>query len=119
MIKPGILARLPGYASGWPVISHVFDCTATLAENGHFDIALNIRGINFATDPSTMRVFAWDGKRYSDVSTNLDLVKGVICARVSKPSTLVIMSKVPLSAPTKSPHRLALDRKIRIEKLHR
>jgi hypothetical protein len=100
-IQAGVPSRLPGYTPGWPVVAHKFDFTGTLGPEGHFDISLNLKGINFARDPSALRVFAWDGKRYSDVTTNLDLSEGVISARIEKPATLVIMNKDPRSNATK------------------
>ena len=68
-------------------------CSGEIVQDGWFDISLNLRGINFAGDKGTIRVFEWRNNSYKDITRNLDLHKGIITARTNKLSTLVIMNE--------------------------
>lgn len=66
---------------GWPVVSYVFDFKGTGSPAGGIDISFNTRGLNFSGQPANLRVYEWNGKRYRDVTTSLDLPNNQISAR--------------------------------------
>jgi hypothetical protein len=83
-----------GFMPSWPVFSYSFDFTGTLAKDGYIDLSLYIGGISVAGDPYTLRLLEWDGKSYTDITKNVDPVRGIITGRTNKLSTYVIMSPI-------------------------
>jgi hypothetical protein len=104
VIRPGnvslkINRQLPssvlGFKTAWPIASYEMEFTGTLDKNGYIDISFYIGGIRFVNQTSDIHIFEWDGKTFKDITTGLDLFRGVITGRTDKLKTYVIMSRLP------------------------
>jgi hypothetical protein len=90
-IRNELPASPQGFAPGWPIASYEFEFSGAFSEGGYIDLSFFIGGMNFGEMPSPLRVFEWDGKSLKDVTTNLDLRRGVISGRSNKLATYIVM----------------------------
>lgn len=94
-INDDIPAPAPGFIPGWPRASYSFDFGGSLAKDGYVDISFYIGGIHFFRNLSTLHILEWDGKSYTDITTNVDVRRGVISGRTEKLKAYVIMNAMP------------------------
>ncbi len=91
-IVNGLPASVPGFTPAWPVSSYHFDFTGILDKDGYVDIGIYIGGLQLLGQMSDLRIFEWDGKSYRDITTDVDLQRGIITCRTNSLFTYVIMS---------------------------
>ena len=90
-ILNGLPAAATGFVPVWPMASYQFEFTGMLDKDGYIDIGFYIGGISIPGPASDLRVLEWDGRSYRDITTNVDLRRGVITGRTNRLSTYVIM----------------------------
>jgi hypothetical protein len=74
-------------------VTYAFSYSGQIGKAGFFEVGLNIRGLSFAGEPSGLRVLQWNGKRYEDVTSRLDLVTGMVYARSGILSPLILTNR--------------------------
>ena len=97
-------APLEGYVPVWP--SAVYDFSSRgrkmMRSNGSYDVAFNLSGVTLLGSASSVRVLAWDGHSYSDVTTSFDPATNNVGARVNGLDPLLLAVPVSVTSEARS-----------------
>jgi len=92
-IAEGKASYFRGYKPGWPLAVYDFDFTGSIPEEGNIDLSIYVGGLAFLGDLSDLRLFEFDGVKYRDITTKVDVKSKIISGRTKQLSEYVILSK--------------------------
>ena len=94
-VLPGLPAWPKGLVPSWPMATYEISFTGKLAAQGYLDISFYIGGLDLRGSPSQVRLLAWDGEKFTEVPSKVDVERGVLSGRARRPGTFVIVTEPP------------------------
>ena len=91
-IRAGLPSSIRGYTSTWPVATYDFSFTGEVGDDGFIDIKIFIGGLSMPSSRHPV-LFEWDGQKYRDITTHVDIRAGVVQGRTGKLGQYVVMGK--------------------------
>lgn len=98
-VKGNMPSLAEGFEPGWPIASYQFDFKGIKPDD--IIISIYIGGMSFQGNHRLPRLLEWDGKKYKDITTQVDMKRKVITGKTKQLSTYVIMNALPEKNPMK------------------
>ena len=98
-VKGNMPSLAKGLEPGWPIASYQFNSKGIKSDD--ITISIYIGGMSFRGNHRLPRLLEWDGKRYKDITTQVDMKRKVITGKTKQLATYVVMNAQPEKKPMK------------------
>jgi len=88
-LVPGAPAAAPGHRAGWPIVTFKPEFTGALAP-GPILLTINVAGLEFSGDLSTLRMLEWSENQFRDVTVDVNLKQKTVSGRTNALRVYVI-----------------------------
>lgn len=96
-LVPGLPALPGGFKTGWPMVSYRLSGGRDNRRAGPLEVELYAGWMGFG-DGGALRLLAWNGKRYRDVTTVVEPLSGRITGRIEWGDVLIV-GRLPCRTP--------------------